>query len=78
MPPCQLKVTAENLILSLEIIKYFNENLKGQIIGCGAFYAKRVDKITAKHLALVQNSIRFILNIILPNIYRNILKNPAK
>ena len=38
--PCQrLKKTAEFLIYALDIISFYNLNLKGQIIGTGAIKA---------------------------------------
>jgi len=74
LPSSKQVKSSDFAIKTLEIIRQFNSHLKSQIIGCGAFYSKRVDKITAKHLALSQNSSCFILHVILPSLNKNLLQ----
>ena len=44
-----------------------NKQIQDQIIGCGAYHQKKVESITAKHLAISANCVTFMMKELLPN-----------
>lgn len=57
----------EGSVQLMGLIKVYNKQIQDQIIGCGAYHKKKVESITAKHLALSANCVRFMLKEVLPN-----------
>ena len=63
---------------ALDIISFYNNNLKGQIIGTGAIKAQKIPRITVKHLGVVQNCNQIIASFILPSICKNIFEDEQR
>ena len=62
----------------IEMIKAYNTHLKTQVLGCGAYYQKKVESITAKHLAYSLNCVRLISVELMPSLKSGILLTPDK
>ena len=67
LPSKQVKMY-EGSTRIIEFIKAYNSHLKYQILGCGAYYQKKVESVTAKHLAISSNCVRLILKEIMPSL----------
>ena len=61
------------LLKVLTLLQVYNSTLKSQVLLCKAYYDKKVESITAKHLALSSNCVLLIQREILPNLTNNLL-----